>query len=105
MWTRLIIKYGPALRVGSPTICIDKSHAKRITTGSKKMQGYQMWYEKYKNLMQPRHHEAFQVMTALSSGTASFSQLVRCKYLHNKLRIAKFLILKLFPSRARAMYR
>lgn len=104
MWTRLIQKYGAAIRIGPPTICIDKTHAKRISTGSQKINGYKLWYEKHKHLMTDKHREAFNVMVSLSAGNPTFLQMIKCKYWHNRLRIAKYLLLRLFPKRSRAMY-
>ncbi len=52
LWTRLIIEYGDAKKINSATYYFDITHEnKRISTSKKAINGAEMYYEKYKDLM------------------------------------------------------
>ncbi|MEW6983298.1 glycosyltransferase family 2 protein [Colwelliaceae bacterium 6471] len=52
LWTRLIIKYGPALRIASPSYVInDTGVTQRMIGDTKSVQGYIQYFEKHGHLM------------------------------------------------------
>ncbi|SFD44710.1 glycosyltransferase family A protein [Pseudoalteromonas denitrificans] len=61
VWRRLIIKYGVALRVPTPSYIVHTSYNKPRITGNinKRLAGLEQFYKKYHTLMSPQNSKCF----------------------------------------------
>lgn len=67
LWTRLVLKYGPALRINEQSYVIDASHQNyRITDSPKRIDGFRQFQQRYSQFMDAAHKKsmAFQMKAA-----------------------------------------
>jgi glycosyltransferase involved in cell wall biosynthesis len=67
MWTRLTQLYGTGLKLASPTYITHQGHqAPRLTLSDRRIEGYQLFYQKYGEFMSKEDHQAFRLKLKLS---------------------------------------
>ncbi|MBU2891916.1 glycosyltransferase [Colwellia sp. D2M02] len=85
MWTRLIIKYGTALRIAGASYIVHTAHDKPRITGniSNRLKGLEQFYSKHKHLMTAQNNKCF--------------DFLRCYNAEKRLSIYEFLCLFNWP--------
>jgi glycosyltransferase involved in cell wall biosynthesis len=69
LWTRLVQRFGPALRLAEPTfICREDPQAARISTSWRAPQGALEYFERYRHSMTPLQHRSQRLMQCAISG-------------------------------------
>ncbi|WP_100642230.1 glycosyltransferase [Alteromonas facilis] len=98
MWTRLILKYGDAKRIGVPLYTVHVGHDEpRISTSGKKLAGYMKYFNKYASEMSAVNLRDHSFIQAKASGKrASLSSLTS----HNWVDFLKYSVTSLFPALA-----
>lgn len=78
-WVRLVHKYGPALKIKSPSYVTHTEHEQRISSSnSKRIQAAERFLGKHKHLMSKQHLKSFHlIMMKLSGGKPSAISLLR----------------------------
>ncbi|EKF73274.1 cell wall biosynthesis glycosyltransferase-like protein [Alcanivorax hongdengensis A-11-3] len=78
-WVRLVHKYGPALKIKSPSYITHTEHEQRISSSStKRVQAAERFLGKHKHLMSKQHLKSFQlIMMKLSGEKPSATSLLR----------------------------
>ncbi|HAD47902.1 MAG TPA: glycosyl transferase [Idiomarina sp.] len=69
LWTRLLIKYGPALRVNDESYVIDASHdSLRITDNPERAKGFSQFEARFTKYMKPSHRRSIAFHGAVAAG-------------------------------------
>ncbi|WP_462164573.1 glycosyltransferase [Pseudoalteromonas xiamenensis] len=70
LWTRMILKYGPAKRIGKPSYIVHTAHDKpRITDSiNNRVVGFEQFYKRYGHLMSKTNRKCFNFLVHYSSG-------------------------------------
>lgn len=78
-WVRLVDKYGPALKIKSPSYITHTEHEQRISSSStKKIQAAERFLDKHKPLMSKQHLKSFRlIMMKLNGEKPSAISLLR----------------------------
>jgi glycosyltransferase involved in cell wall biosynthesis len=86
MWVRLIAKFGPCYKLNTPLYVCDNSHeGERISNDSTKvMTGYEMFFDKHKELMNSKHLASMKLLKlSISKVKPSFIQILSLMNLGN----------------------
>jgi len=69
LWTRLVQRYGPALRLAEPSfVCREDPQAERISTSSRAPQGAREYFERYRASMTPAQVNSQRLMQCAVDG-------------------------------------
>jgi glycosyltransferase involved in cell wall biosynthesis len=69
LWTRLVQRYGPALRLAEPSfVCREDPRAERISTSSRAPQGARQYFERYRSAMTPAQVSSQRLMQCAVNG-------------------------------------
>lgn len=69
LWTRLVQRYGPALRLGEPSfVCREDPRAERISTSLRAPQGAREYFERYRSVMTPAQISSQRLMQCAVNG-------------------------------------
>jgi len=103
MWTRLIIKYGPALRIAGASYIVHTAHDKPRITGSisNRLKGLEQFYSKHQHLMSEQNKKCFKFLrfynTEKRLGLIDFGRLF-CWPIKDK--VIRYFISSHFPKLA-----
>lgn len=69
LWTRLLVSYGPALRVNDESYVIDASHdSLRITDNPERAKGFKQFEERFAHYMKASHRRSIAFHGAVAAG-------------------------------------
>ncbi|WP_448246080.1 glycosyltransferase [Thalassotalea agariperforans] len=99
MWTRLTQKFGVALKIASPTYIIHAGHNEpRITFSTNRINGFELYYQRYSSYMSKANKVAFQLKLIEAKKTPlSFSLGVRLFSPHSYKKVIKLWLISYFP--------
>ncbi|HXQ63524.1 MAG TPA: hypothetical protein VN787_01620, partial [Steroidobacteraceae bacterium] len=67
LWTRLVVRYGPALRIGGPSYVFrETAEADSITRSPRALEGARQYAHKHARLMTPAHMRSQQLLQAIA---------------------------------------
>ena len=100
MWTRLIIRYGTALRIAGPSYIVHTSHDKPRITGniSNRLTGLRQFYDKYNGLMSKENSKCFAFLQHYNSEKKlSLADVIKFFSWSQKEQIIRYYFASNFP--------
>ncbi|MBL4910774.1 MAG: glycosyltransferase [Alteromonadaceae bacterium] len=103
IWTRLIIKFGPGLRISNPSYIVHTAHSKPRITGSieNRLTGLKQFYQKYHQLMSTQNIKCFTFLKLYNAERKlTFLQLIKLFSWPIKEQIIRYFFASHFPKLA-----
>ncbi|GEK08861.1 glycosyltransferase family 2 protein [Pseudoalteromonas peptidolytica] len=104
LWTRMILKYGAAIRISTPTYIVHTAHDKpRITDSlNNRVVGFEQFYERYGHLMSNTNKKCFNFLVHYSKGQrVSFGTVIKFFTPAIATKLLRAWLASLFPKLAR----